>query len=280
MLLFMSAGAFAGGFSELQEASAGLPEARLPVFEAVQPVKQTDYNFRCLAGPQTPQYMASMCYLYTSKGQQACVNSGCSWGFGGTPMPDYSFRCMAASYTPQYIASTCYLYTAQGQQVCVNSGCAWGMGSNPLPAFHCAAGSFTPQYIASTCYLYTGRGQQACVNSGCSWTFSRSMNKKTNNQQNMALRKIHEKAGVKDDELIARIAKGTDLATVAKELSEGGFKVEVTGGDAAGDLARVNVAGSDTAGKASEAVGLAKYYYVTEVQVSKLIYETLFAVPN
>ena len=105
---------------------------RMPVFETPKAapeagVKQYDYNFRCLAGPQTPQYIAPTCYLYTGQGQERCLSAGCNWGFGGTPLP--SFHCEAASFTPQYIAPTCYLYTGRGQQACVNAGCSWAFGT-------------------------------------------------------------------------------------------------------------------------------------------------------
>ena len=277
--LLMSTGAFAGSFGELQGAVPGTLQERIPVFEASKaaPADTKQYNFRCLAGPQTPQYVSQNCYLYTSRGQQACVNAGCSWGFGGTPMPDYSFTCMAASYTPQYIAYTCHLYKAKGQQACVNAGCAWGMGSNPLPAFHCAAGSFTPQYIASTCYLYTGRGQQPCVNAGCSWTYgARSSSKKPYNQWQMALHKIHTNE-MQDDTLIAKVAKEPAIDTIVKELTEGGFKVQAMGDNSGGYLVSADVTGMDAG---SEAVGLSKYYYVTEVLVSRRVYNSIFTVPD
>ena len=149
-------GAFAGSFNELQSAAGGpgVMEERIPVFETPKASladKQYDYNFRCIAGPSTPQYIAPTCYLYTARGQQACQSAGCNWAIGGTPLP--SFHCAAASFTPQYVAPTCYLYTGRGQQACVNAGCSWTFGAKAVNRGCNQSGTVDP---------YCGAGNWRC----------------------------------------------------------------------------------------------------------------------
>ncbi|MDA8129883.1 MAG: hypothetical protein M0011_00105 [Elusimicrobia bacterium] len=92
-----------------------------------------------------------------------------------------------------------------------------------------------------------------------------------NNQQNMALRKLKMNPDwdAADNILIARVAEQADMAVVLRELAAGGFKVSV--------MSERTIA-ADVSGKnpGSEAVGLAKYYYITEVMVSCNVYSGLF----
>jgi hypothetical protein len=286
-LSLLNTAAFAGSLGDLQSAGGGLdsmdakaPVCETPVADAASEKRYQDYNFRCLAGPYTPEYIKPSCYLYTAKGQQACVNAGCSWGMGDTPLPDYNYRCMAGPSTPQYVAPTCYLYTSKGQQACLSAGCNWGMGGTPLPSFHCAAASFTPQYVAPTCYLYTAQGQRACVNAGCSWTFgTKSSPEKSANQQNAALRKIalNEFQPDADDALIAKLKREPGIEVVTKELTEAGFKVQAMNDASGYYFLSVDATGLDAM---STALGLAKYPYVTKVLVSEKIYHAIFTVPQ
>lgn len=93
---------------------------------------------------------------------------------------------------------------------------------------------------------------------------------KRNNQQNMALQKMRLNPRPNaDDVLIANIEKGTDMYAAVRELYQAGFKVQPQ----SGNVIAVDVAGLDGA---DLALGLAKYYYVTEVFVGKKVWDALF----
>lgn len=90
------------------------------------------------------------------------------------------------------------------------------------------------------------------------------------NQQNHALRKIHPSpAAGADNILLLKLAAEPGLRAIAEDLAGNGFKVTILGDR----VITADVSGLDAA---SEALGLAKYYYVEEVLVSENVYRTLF----
>ncbi len=102
---------------------------------------------------------------------------------------------------------------------------------------------------------------------------SRSMSA-ANNQQNMAFRKMRISSGQADDVLIGMISGNLDLAVVVKEINQAGLKAAAL---TDGSGVSVDASGIDAA---DAAIGLAKFYYVTEVLVSPKIYAVIFAVPE
>ncbi|HAH31651.1 MAG TPA: hypothetical protein DCL44_04990 [Elusimicrobia bacterium] len=97
------------------------------------------------------------------------------------------------------------------------------------------------------------------------------------NQQNIALAKIkvNEAQSDMNDTLVAKLKKGLDIDAVLKELNAAGFKAGAYTDGGNYYFIMVDVSGRD-AGDA--AIGLAKYYYVTEVQVGQKVYDSLFDV--
>ena len=97
---------------------------------------------------------------------------------------------------------------------------------------------------------------------------------KTNNQQNMALRKMRLNPRPNtDDLLIGTLQKDLDIYAVVRELYEAGFKAQSLSDGHGYFYIAVDVAGVDAADRA---IGLAKYYYVTEVFVGKKVYDAIF----
>ncbi|MCX5797934.1 MAG: hypothetical protein NTY77_20780 [Elusimicrobia bacterium] len=98
---------------------------------------------------------------------------------------------------------------------------------------------------------------------------------RTNNQQNMALAKIKLNPYHQDmnDTLIATLQPGLDVYAVVRELYLAGFKAQSYSDDHGYYYIAVDVAGVDAA---DSAIGLAKYYYVTQVFVGKKVYDALF----
>ena len=92
---------------------------------------------------------------------------------------------------------------------------------------------------------------------------------------NIAKRKIKVNVAQPDmnDTLIGLIQHGQDIDKVVKELTEGGFKVKSYQDNTGGYMVMADVAGLDAA---DYAIGLARYYYVTEVQVGQKVYNQLF----
>ncbi|MBI4351237.1 MAG: hypothetical protein HY550_07345 [Elusimicrobia bacterium] len=94
------------------------------------------------------------------------------------------------------------------------------------------------------------------------------------NNQWQTLRKIKVNTAQPDmnDTLVGLVEPGQDAYAVTRELYLAGFKVRPYQGQ---DGFRVvaDVAGQDAADRA---VGLARYYYITEVRVGRKVYEQLF----
>jgi hypothetical protein len=92
---------------------------------------------------------------------------------------------------------------------------------------------------------------------------------------NAAKRKIKVNVAQPDmnDTLIGLIQHGQDIDKVVKELTEGGFKVSASQDNHGGYMVMADVTGLDAA---DYAIGLARYYYVTEVQVGQKVYNQLF----
>ncbi len=99
------------------------------------------------------------------------------------------------------------------------------------------------------------------------------------NQQNMALAKIKVNEAQPDmnDTLVGLIQRRENIDTIVKELNDGGLKATARQDNHGGYLVMVDVTGLDAA---DYAIGLAKYYYITEVQVGRQVYDKLFASPS
>ncbi len=98
------------------------------------------------------------------------------------------------------------------------------------------------------------------------------------NQQNMALAKIKvNEIDPQADDSVLLILKPGDIDFYLKDLQKDGFKVSAYQ-DGSGFYFII----ADLKGKnaASEALGLAKYYYVKEVRVGKKTYDELFSVKS
>ena len=98
---------------------------------------------------------------------------------------------------------------------------------------------------------------------------------RTNNQQNMALAKIklnpyHPEM---NDALIATLQPGLDVYAVVRELYQAGFKAQAYNDNQGYYYIGVDVRGEDAA---DQAIGLAKYYYVTKVYVGRKVYDAIF----
>lgn len=98
---------------------------------------------------------------------------------------------------------------------------------------------------------------------------------RTNNQQNMALAKIklNPVHPDMDDALIATLQPGLDVYAVVRELYQAGFKAQAYGDNQGYYYIGVDVRGADAA---DQAIGLAKYYYVTKVYVGRKVYDAIF----
>jgi hypothetical protein len=95
------------------------------------------------------------------------------------------------------------------------------------------------------------------------------------NNQWMTLRKItiNESQSDMDNTLVGMIKHGENIDKVVRELTEGGFKAEPLQDNSGGYMVMVDVTGLNAA---DYAVGLARYYYVTEVKVSRKVHSQLF----
>ncbi|MCX5785710.1 MAG: hypothetical protein NTX59_08465 [Elusimicrobia bacterium] len=95
------------------------------------------------------------------------------------------------------------------------------------------------------------------------------------NQQNMALAKIKLNEAQPDMNytLVAKLKRGLDIDAVITELKEAGFKARACADGGNYYFVMVDASGIDAA---DAAIGLAKYYYVTEVQVGQKVYSSLF----
>ena len=99
------------------------------------------------------------------------------------------------------------------------------------------------------------------------------------NQQNMALRKIKVNEYQPDMEgtLIGKLQKGLDIDKVVKELNDAGLKAQAMNDGLGYYFISVDVNKGDAA---DSAIGLAKFYYVTEVQVGQKVYNSIFTPPS
>ena len=98
------------------------------------------------------------------------------------------------------------------------------------------------------------------------------------NNQWLTLRKItvNEAQPGMNDTLIGIVAPGQDIGQVIKELNEGGLKAKALQDNNGGYRVIVDVKGLDAA---DYAVGLARYYYITEVKVGQKVHNQIFS-PN
>jgi hypothetical protein len=94
----------------------------------------------------------------------------------------------------------------------------------------------------------------------------------------MTLRKItvNEAQPDMNDTLIG-IVRGMDIDKAVKELNDNGFKARALQDNLGGYMVFVDVTGQDAA---DMAVGLARYYYITEVKVGQKVHNQLFGLNN
>lgn len=95
----------------------------------------------------------------------------------------------------------------------------------------------------------------------------------------MTLRKITVNEAQPDMEntLIGMIDHGFNIDTAVKELKAAGFKAEPFQDNSGGYMVMADVTGQNAA---DQAVGLARYYYVNEVKVSRKVHNQLFGLNN
>lgn len=98
---------------------------------------------------------------------------------------------------------------------------------------------------------------------------------KPRSTQWLTLRKIHvnQAAPDMDSTLVGLVQHGTDIDTVVSELTQGGFKVRAAQDNNGGYMVMADVTGLNAA---DCAVGLARYYYITDVLVGQQVYNQLF----
>jgi hypothetical protein len=99
------------------------------------------------------------------------------------------------------------------------------------------------------------------------------------NNQWLTLRKIKVNQAQPDmnDTLVGLIDHSANIDNVVKELNDNGFKAQAVQDNHGGYMVMVDVSGLNAA---DCAVGLARYYYVNEVQVGQKVYNRLFSVNN
>ena len=99
------------------------------------------------------------------------------------------------------------------------------------------------------------------------------------NNQWLTLRKITVNTAQPDmnDTLIGMIEHGQDSYAAVRELTLAGFRVKPFQDNLGGYMVFVDVTGLDAA---DYAVGLARYYYITEVKVGQKVYNQLFGLNN
>jgi len=95
------------------------------------------------------------------------------------------------------------------------------------------------------------------------------------NGMNKVLAKIKLNTRQEDmnDVLFAKLEPGLDVYAVVRELYQAGFKAQAYSDNNGYYFIGVDVSGQDAADRA---IGLARYYYVTEVLVGKKVYEAIF----
>ncbi|OGR68015.1 MAG: hypothetical protein A2081_02610 [Elusimicrobia bacterium GWC2_61_19] len=120
----------------------------------------------------------------------------------------------------------------------------------------------------------------ALSNAGLSLSGIETPSPKTpKNNQWLTLRKITVNTAQPDmdDTLMGLVEHGQDIEKVVKELNDNGFKAAPFQDNLGGYMVMVDVAGLNAA---DYAVGLARYYYITEVQVSRKVHNALFGLNN
>ena len=95
----------------------------------------------------------------------------------------------------------------------------------------------------------------------------------------MTLRKITVNTAQPDmdDTLVGLVQHGQNIDKVVKELNDNGFKASASQDNAGGYLVMVDVTGLNAA---DCAIGLARYYYINEVQVGQNVHNQLFGLNN
>ncbi len=91
----------------------------------------------------------------------------------------------------------------------------------------------------------------------------------------LTLRKIQLNTAAPDmnDTLVGLIDRGFDADVAVRELTQAGFKVRAYQSNTGGYMVFADVTGGDAA---DLAVGLARYYYITEVHVGQKVYDQIF----
>lgn len=94
----------------------------------------------------------------------------------------------------------------------------------------------------------------------------------------MTLRKITVNEAQPDmNDTLVGIVRGFDIDAAVKELNDNGFKAKALQDNHGGYMVFVDVSGQ---GAADMAVGLARYYYITEVKVGRKVHDQLFGLNN
>ena len=91
----------------------------------------------------------------------------------------------------------------------------------------------------------------------------------------LTLRKIQVNTAAPEmnDKLVGKLERGHDAYSAVRELYTNGFKAQAYQDNQGGYLIVVDVKGQDAA---DLAVGLARYYYITEVRVGQAVYNKIF----
>ncbi len=99
------------------------------------------------------------------------------------------------------------------------------------------------------------------------------------NNQWMTLRKIQVNTASPgmNDTLVGLVDRNFDAYVAVRELTQAGFKVQAYQSNTGGYMIFADVTGKAAA---DEAVGLARYYYITEVRVGQKVYDTLFGLTD
>lgn len=100
---------------------------------------------------------------------------------------------------------------------------------------------------------------------------------KNNQWQTLKKIKLNTANPGMNDTLVGLIERGQDAYAVTRELYQAGFKVKSYQDNSGGYMVFADVAGQDAA---DQAVGLARYYYITEVKVGQKVYDQLFGARN
>jgi len=94
----------------------------------------------------------------------------------------------------------------------------------------------------------------------------------------MTLRKITVNTAQPDmNDTLIGIVRGMDIDKAVKELNDNGFKASALQDNHGGYMVMVDVTGLDAA---DYAIGLARYYYISEVQVGQKVHNQLFGLNN